>query len=241
MRVVTDDGLTLDGWYFKTKSKNPKGLILHFHGNAQNVSTHFMYLWQSVELDYDYFVFDYRGFGKSQGEPTPKGVIQDGLAAIKWSEDKMKERKISSLILFCQSLGGAICMRTLALRPDLNPDALVIDSSFSSYRSVARTVAQSSWLLWVLQPVAWLMVDNSEAPASVMPHLKAKNFLVVHGDADQVVAYHHGKKIHKLLPEPKEFWTIPNGKHTDFLFVDNFRYRIQFFSWLDKVTAASRE
>lgn len=232
--------MELEGWYFKTKNKTPKGFIVHFHGNAQNVSTHFSYLWQATEVGYDYFVFDYRGFGKSQGAPTPKGVVMDGLKALEWSTEKMKERKITSLVMFCQSLGGAICMRSLASRPDLNPDALVIDSSFSSYRSVARTVAQSSWILWLLQPVAWLIVDNSEAPQEQLPTLRAKNFLVVHGDADQVVNYRHGKKIFNLLPEPKEFWSIPSGTHTDFLFVDQWKYRIQFYAWLEKKLGSSR-
>lgn len=234
IKFKTVDGIELEAWYFKSKEKTPKGLITHFHGNAQNVSTHFMYLWQAADMGYDYFVFDYRGFGNSQGIPNPKGVVSDGLAALQWSLDKMKERKISSLIVFCQSLGGAICMRALNLRPDINPDVLVIDSSFSSYRSVARTVARSSWLLWVLQPIAWLIVDNSEAPQDSLHLLKAKNYLVVHGDMDRVVAYSHGEKIYKLLPEPKEFWKIPGGGHADFLFTEEFKYRTQFYIWLQQ-------
>ncbi len=228
------DGTVLEGWYFKTEQQKPKGLILHFHGNAQNVSTHFMFLWRVVDLGYDYFVFDYRGFGNSQGVATPKGVVSDGVSAIEWSQGKMKERGIESLTVFCQSLGGAICAKSLSLKPELTVDNLVIDSSFPSYRSVARSVAQSSWVLWLLQPVAWLIVDNSESPQDVFPKLKAKRFLVIHGDNDRVVAFRHGERIFSLLPEPKEFWRIPEGQHTDFLFTDEGRYRIKFYAWLEK-------
>lgn len=228
------DGTALEGWYFKTDHEKPKGLILHFHGNAQNVSTHFMFLWRVVDLGFDYFVFDYRGFGKSEGVATPNGVVKDGLAAIEWSQAKMKERRLTTFTVFCQSLGGAICAKTLSLAPDLVVDNLVIDSSFPSYRSVARSVVQSSWLLWALQPVAWLVADNSESPQDVFPKLKAKRYLVIHGDNDRVVAFRHGERIFSLLPEPKEFWRIPNGQHTDFLFTDEGRYRIKFYAWLSQ-------
>lgn len=231
---TSTDGTKLEAWYFKTTHKKPKGFIIHFHGNAQNVSTHFTYLWKVGEVGYDYFVFDYRGFGKSEGTPTPAGVVQDGLAALKWSQAKMKERGISSLTVFCQSLGGAICAKTLSLVPEFPVDNVVIDSSFPSYRSVARSVAQSNWLLWVLQPVAWLIADNSQSPQDVFGDLKAKRFLVVHGDNDNVVSFRHGEKIFSLLPEPKEFWRISNGQHTDFLFIDEGKYRIKFYAWLDR-------
>lgn len=228
------DGTVLEGWYFKSSQNKPKGFIIHFHGNAQNVSTHFTYLWKVGEIGFDYFVFDYRGFGRSQGVPTPRGVVNDGLGALQWSTDKMKERGITSLTVFCQSLGGAICAKTLSLVPNLPVDNIVIDSSFPSYRSVARSVARSSWVLWLLQPVAWLIADNSESPQDVFGHLKAKRFLVIHGDRDGVVSFHHGERIFSLLPEPKEFWRIPDGQHTDFLFKDEGKYRIQFYTWLDR-------
>lgn len=233
VRFKSSDGTELEGWYFKTTQKRSNGLILHFHGNAQNISTHFAFLWNSTQLGYDYFIFDYRGYGKSQGEPTPAAVVKDGEAALDWAQIKAKDKNIP-LIVFCQSLGGAICMKSLSHRPDLNPKALIIDSSFSSYRSEARTVASRSWLLWLLQPVAWLIVDNSQAPQDDLKDLKAQNFLVVHGDEDQVVDVDHGKKIYEKLPEPKEFWLIPDGQHTDFLVREQKQYQIKFFAWLEK-------
>lgn len=235
IQFKTADGLTLEGWYFPSQQKEVKGLILHFHGNAQNVSTHFMYLYDAPQLGYDYFVFDYRGFGRSEGKPNPQGVIKDGDAAILWAQQKMQQRSIKNLIFFCQSLGGAICLRTLAKNPVVTPQALVIDSSFSSYRSVARSVAQSTWLLWLLQPIAWLIVDNSEAPHDDLPFIKANKILIIHGDNDRVIAKKHGDRLFKRLPEPKEYWEIPNGQHTDFLFIKDGEYKVRFYAWLEKL------
>lgn len=234
VRFKSTDGTELEAWYFKSETKKPKALILHFHGNAQNISTHFGFLWDSVKLGYDYFIFDYRGYGRSQGEPTPAGVVEDGISALVWAQAKAEERKIP-LIVFCQSLGGAICMKSLSYKNDVNPKALVIDSSFSSYRSEARTVAASSWILWLFQPLAWLIADNSQAPQEDLPYLKAQNFLVVHGEEDHVVDIQHGKKIFEKLPEPKEFWIIPNGVHTDFLVRPDKEYAIKFYAWLERI------
>ncbi|MCB9072354.1 MAG: alpha/beta hydrolase [Bdellovibrionaceae bacterium] len=230
----TSDGLILVGWYFKTQQK-PKGLIVHFHGNAQNVSTHFFNLWKVGDIGYDYFIFDYRGYGFSQGKPNPKGTVLDGLAALKWAKEKQEERKAKDLVVFCQSLGGPICMKSLAEQNEVHPTALVIDSSFYSYRSAARGVARSSWLVWPFQPIAWLMVDNSESPIDDLHNLKAKQYLVVHGQDDRVISFSNGKRLFEKLPEPKELWEIPHGQHTDFLFNDNGKYRIKFYTWLNKL------
>lgn len=233
VKFQSGDGTELEGWYFKTTAKNPKGFIVHFHGNAQNLSTHFGFLWFTPREGYDYFIFDYRGYGYSNGTPSPKGLVLDGHSALAWVNTKRKERGNPPLIVFCQSLGGAVCMKTLAEEKDLVPEALIIDSSFASYRSVARTVVSNSWLFWLFQPVAWLIADNSQSPLNDLPHLKAKKFLVVHGEKDQVIDVQHGQKIFKNLPEPKDLWLIPNGVHTDFLYRNNNEYRKKFLQWLE--------
>ena len=226
------DGTQLEAWYFKTIEKNPKGLILHFHGNAQNLSTHFGFLWKSVAQGYDYMIFDYRGYGNSQGKPDPAGLVLDGRAALKWAEDQRQKRGNIPLIVFCQSLGGAVCTKALSEEKDIIPKVLVIDSSFSNYRSVARSVFSSSWLLWIFQPIAWIFADNSQSPQNDIKNLKAGRFLVVHGEKDQVVDIQHGKNLFDKLSDPKELWIIPNGQHIDFLVRNNGEYRNRFYNWL---------
>src|SRR5262245_39943051 len=60
------DGTKLNGWFFPAKTKKPKGTIVQFHGNAQNISTHFFSLIWLIEEGYNFFTFDYRGYGKSE-------------------------------------------------------------------------------------------------------------------------------------------------------------------------------
>jgi uncharacterized protein len=235
IKFLADDGTKLEGWYFSSTLKiKTKALIVHFHGNAQNISTHANYFYSTADLGYDYFIFDYRGFGHSEGEPTPKKLLLDGAAALDWARARAKERNLP-IVLIGQSLGGAVLMKTLAVYDKtFVPDVLVIDSSFCNYRSAARRVLAKSWVTWLLQPVGWLIVDNSQAPQEDLPSLKAKNIMVIHGTADFVVDYALGEQVFSLLPEPKEFMTIPDGYHTDFMFNDEGRYRFKFLAWLDK-------
>jgi pimeloyl-ACP methyl ester carboxylesterase len=227
---ASEDGTQLHGWLFH--AEHPKGTIVHFHGNAQNLSAHFRFLRHAVVAGYDHFIFDYRGYGQSAGKPEPLGVVADGRAALRWARARTPA---APLIVFGQSLGGAIALRTLS---DLNGEVpvrlLVLDSTFMNYRSAARRVLAQTWLTWPLQPVAWAVVDNAGAPPADLRGLKVGRAIVVHGRADRVVPYVLGQRVFEALPEPKEMWEVPGGVHTDFLWRLSFEKR--FFAALDQAS-----
>ena len=77
----TPDGLMLHGWFLKS-SEESKGTILFLHGNAENISTHVNNVLWLVENGFDVLIFDYRGYGKSEGDPTLEGVHVDAEAAL---------------------------------------------------------------------------------------------------------------------------------------------------------------
>lgn len=223
------DGTPISAWHFKSPLKR-KGIIVHFHGNAQNMTSHFSFLSSAPFQGYDHLIFDYRGYGKTPGKPTPKNTVSDSIDVLRWTQKKFSETPI---IVFGQSLGGAIALRALIeLRNEFSPHAVIIDSSFTSYRSVARTILQSHWITWPLQPLGWLIVDNSMAPGEQIKELKPTPFLIVHGKSDPVVAHVHGERIYSLAPSPKDLWLIEGGRHTDFMFRQDFRKR--FYEFLEQ-------
>src|SRR4051794_28452662 len=73
---ASEDGTRLSGWYFK--AKDPKGVIVFFHGNGENISTHFAALVWVLDHGYEFFIFDYRGYGASEGELDRAGAVSDG-------------------------------------------------------------------------------------------------------------------------------------------------------------------
>lgn len=226
-------GKRLHGWYFKANQNPPKGLAVHFHGNAQNLSAHYLFLREATDKGFDYFIFDYEGYGQSEGTPSPGNLILDGVSALEWARAKSPALPI---IIFAQSLGGNVAINSLTefLKMDSRPSsikALVIDSSFASYRSAARKVVSRHLLTWILQPVAWLIVDNSGSADGKIEKVSPIPVLIIHGEKDNVVDFSLGQRLFDQAREPKEMWTIPNGGHTDFLSRPDWNRR--FFEKLD--------
>lgn len=231
VNLTASDGTKLHAWMFRSPQRPAKATVLLFHGNAQNLSTHFFSLYWSIDQGFDYLIFDYRGYGESEGKPSPEGSVQDGKAALDWLIAHKDES--SPLIIFGQSLGGAVALR-VACEEKTKFDKIIVDSTFPSYRSIARKVMTRSWLTWPFQWLGWLVMNDSYAPADCIQNISPKPVLVVHGTADNVVEYEMGEKVFELAREPKEFWKIEDGLHTDFLFRDNLRYQSRLKDWILK-------
>ena len=134
---ISTDGTKLHGWLLSSdKTKKKKGLILHFHGNAHNLTCHWMNLGWLTKSGYDIFIFDYRGYGLSKGQANQQGLNKDSIAALNWAYEKQKS--YPKFIVYGQSLGGAVSMRALKdfeHRDEI--DLFVLDSTFISYQSIA--------------------------------------------------------------------------------------------------------
>lgn len=240
--IMTTDSTTLHGWWIQSKPspKNsnpsnihePLGTILQFHGNAQNMTAHFVYLAWLVPLGFDLVVFDYRGYGKSKGEPTRDGLILDGLAVMNWVRTHARSK---DLVVIGQSLGGAVAIPTIAQTGTTGIKALVIDSSFASYREVAQLKLGDIWLTWPFQyPLSYLVTDNHSPQDSVQTITIPKLF--IHAIGDPVVPYSTGRALYEAANPPKEFWTIPVGGvgdgHTGAFGDQNPFYRKRLVSYL---------
>ena len=212
-----EDKTQLSGWLIPNQSKKVKksrGLVVLFHGNAQNISTHFANLAWVVKEGYDLFIWDYRGYGKSEGESTPDGIFQDSLAALDHVRKLSRNKSYKKLILFGQSLGGVVLMRALEEdRFNKTGDFVVLDSTFSSYQDIAFDRLKSSAVTFIFSPISYLLISDQYAPKRFLTENKRPT-LVIHGDADQVVPLNFGKEIYeKLQTKRKWLWKIPKGRH----------------------------
>jgi hypothetical protein len=93
-----------------------------------------------------------------------------------------------------------------------------------------------SYLTYLLKPIAGAMVDNSESPIDDIPQISPIPLLVVHGTKDRVLNYSLGKRIFDLAQEPKEFWSIPDGQHLEFMFREEGKYGAKFFDRVDLIS-----
>lgn len=208
----SSDGTPLHGWWLPAKGK-AIGTILYLHGNAENISTHIANINWLPEQGYNVFIFDYRGYGKSQGTTKIDGIISDAESAIS-TVLALPENHNNSVIVFGQSLGGAIAIYATAHTPErAHVKALVVESSFSSYRQIAREKFGSFWLTWPLQyPLSWTITDRY-SPIKAIPEITPIPLLLIYGQNDRIVPAHHGLQLFEAAHEPKKLWLIPNGHH----------------------------
>lgn len=200
---ATADSLTLSGWFIP--SKRNRRTILFCHGNAGNISHRLDSIKLLNELGMNIFIFDYRGYGKSDGGiPDEKGSYRDAEAA--W-EYLTTVRNIDprNIIIFGRSLGGAVAAELALKKPAA---ALVIESSFTSIKDLGAK-------LYPFLPVRLL----SKYEYNTLEKVKAIESpkLIIHSRNDELVPYEYGRRIFKAAREPKQFLELSGGHNDGFL------------------------
>lgn len=197
VRFSTEDGLTLDGWF--VPSPGAQQVILFFHGNAGNISHRIESLRLFHELGFDCMIFDYRGYGRSDGKPSEHGTYRDAEAAWRYLT---VERNIppQRIVLLGRSLGAAIATQ-LASRH--TPAALVIESAFTSLTDLAAKV------YWFV-PVR--LLSRYHYPVARYLKSVASPVLVVHSRDDELIPFAHGRRLFEIANTPKQFLEI-RGSH----------------------------
>jgi alpha-beta hydrolase superfamily lysophospholipase len=208
--IVAADGTQLMTMFCPAKGKHSRGILIQFHGNAQNMNAHYRFLSWLIEEGYSLTTFDYRGYGESGGESSRDGIRMDAQAFVR---EVRRLYATERRIFYGQSLGGAVMMRALideGLRED---ETYIFEGTFLSYRAVARTALASRWFLWPLQPLSWVLITDTHAPNGDAAVFAGKRVILIHGEADPVVPISHGENISRTMQQP--LWRITNGKHLD--------------------------
>lgn len=231
----SSDGTRLHAWLLKHKgSGESKGLITFFHGNAQNLTSHAFILSWLTSHGYDLFIFDYRGYGLSEGLASHSRLPLDAQAALEYSHTLLKKHSYPHWILYGQSLGGAVLARALVDYKDhSDADLLVLDSTFSSYLDLAKDKMRGVWLLYPLLPLAPFLISDEYASA---PHLGkiTTPTLVIHGERDLIIPAKFGSQIYERLNAVKWYWKLPDAGHIDGFFIESEKLKPRFLAFLEQ-------
>lgn len=218
------DGVRLHAWYFPASGK-PRGTVLVMHGNAENLSRHVNSVLWLVQEGFNLFIFDYRGFGLSEGKPTLPGIHLDAAAALE-QVLALPETEEKGLVVLGQSIGGAIAVHTLAASPQRSRVALLaLDSTPASYRLIAREKLAGVFFTWPLQYPLSLLFDDDYSPVRHIGSLAPLPLLIIHGTRDPVVPEHHGELLFAAAGEPKEYWAASPEGHVMSFADGNLRQR----------------
>lgn len=186
----------LHGWF----AKRPSRLVtLHLHGNAGNITHRLVSAAHILSAGSSVLLLDYRGYGRSAGRPTERGLYDDAEAAYEWliAQGYTPEQ----IIPHGESLGTAVATHLAVNR---RCAGLILEAPFTSARAVAAKV-----LPLVGPALVWGYDTKSRITRVRVP------VLIVHGDEDEVIAYEFGEELFRAAPEPKSFWTIRGATHND--------------------------
>ena len=206
------DGLRLHGWWLHA-NQAPKGIVLFAHGNAQNISTHIGSVYWLPAQGYDVFLFDYRGYGLSEGTPTLPGIHHDFAAALKYVFDRPDINK-DNVFVFGQSLGAAVVLVATTTSPYKSRlRAVIAEGAFTSYRSVAQEKLAGSWLTWLFQWPLSFTINDDFRPIDDVAKISPTPLLLIHSEADEIIPFHNALELYAAAREPKKLWVVKNLSH----------------------------
>jgi len=203
------DGTRLFGWY--VESSGSPAVLLWCHGNAGNIINRLDNLRELYHLGLSVFLFDYRGYGRSQGRPSEEGLYQDALGAYAHVTGTRRIRP-ERIVLFGRSLGAAVAGEVASKRPVAG---LILESSFPSVEALAR-------FHYFGLPVHWLIGARFNL-ADKLKHVSVP-ILVIHGDQDEIVPIHLGRQVFEAAKDPKAFYVVPGADHNNLYLVGGRAY-----------------
>ncbi len=210
------DGIRLHGWYIPYAERDR--VLLFFHGNAGNMS----HRGESIEifhrLGLNIFIFDYRGYGQSEGKPSESGLYADARAAWQYLTDT-KGFKKENITIFGRSLGGAVAAELAA---EVQPGSLILESTFSSAKEMANTV---------LPVMSHLVPLRFEFETAVYIKQVSSPLLIVHSPDDEIIPYRLGEKVYQAANEPKSFLKL-QGDHNGGFLMSQPRYEQELGKFL---------
>jgi fermentation-respiration switch protein FrsA (DUF1100 family) len=198
--LTTADGVRIHGWWFATDAADCATLFLH--GNAGNVTHRIDHAQAVLEAGSSALVLDYRGYGKSGGLPTERGLYRDADAGYDWliaagfSSDKV--------IIHGESLGAAVATELAARRTSA---ALVLESPFSSLADMANRLVPFLGTALIRGFDTRAKIERVRCP-----------LLIIHGDTDQIIPISQARAVFAAANEPKTFWPVHRAGHNDLLY-----------------------
>ena len=200
VRFPASDGVRLHGWYVPGRGDLT---WIWFHGNAGNIGhrlENLMLLHR--RLGVNIFLFDYRGYGRSEGKVSEKGTYRDARAALEYVVSQ-KDTDPHKLVYFGRSLGAAIAVE---LATQLHPRGLILESPFTSIKDMAKKV-------FPLLPL-YLLVRTKYDSLSRIDKVSCP-LLIIHGDMDEIVPIGQAMKLYERAQEPKQLYVIPGAGHSE--------------------------
>lgn len=214
---LTSDGVRLHGWLFRSPFADRRSaLLVYCHGNAGNITDRASIAAELARRGVSTLLFDWRGYGKSEGRPSESALLKDALAAYDFAafgrEGPRSGAEGPDIAMYGESLGGPYAAYVAAHR---KVRCVVIENSFPSLCAMGNTLYHPLPLGWfapfALRTTRWL--DAAGVPV-----------LVMHGKRDAVIPFSLGNELYEGLRVPKEMLVSETGGHCETANAEGARY-----------------
>ncbi len=193
-----EDGSLINGVHFKVP--NSKGVVYYLKGNSRSVKGWGKFARDFVSKGYDFFMFDYRGFGKSSGKRTEQALYNDAQSVYKWLSSVYPEEQI---VIYGRSMGSGIATRIASWN---RPKMLILDAPYYSFLYQVRRYG--FWL-----PLKWLLRYKLRSDQFIKK--VTCPIYIIHGNKDRLLSYKQGQMLAAAAPDRATLITIEGGYHNN--------------------------
>ena len=206
VKIKTTDNVIINGLYFSENRNKRKMVLISFHGNAENIYVQFDHGVKLFRMGVDVLLVSYRGYAKSRGSPSEKGIYTDGRSALDYAINVLGYN-INNIIICGRSIGTTVAVE-ISQKRDIA--GLILLSPLSSGQDFVKSMGMSSMKF---------LVGSSFDSISKINNIRCP-LLVIHGDSDEVISYSLGYKLFDEYNGKKEFIYIKNGGHNNLAIID---------------------
>ena len=184
VRFKASDGTSLAAWYAPARGKQ-QVVFVFFFGNGGHLGMRRTDMLGVMEQGYGVLALNYRGYGKSEGNPTEEGLYDDAHTAITWLKAKGTAEK--NMMIYGESLGSGIAIE-MATYFDFK--GIILESPYTS-------IIEAGAYHYPYVPVSLLLKDRYDSIAKVSQ--VDEPVLIVHGTDDRIVPFAQGKALHSAF------------------------------------------
>ncbi|HET6244600.1 MAG: alpha/beta fold hydrolase [Bacteroidetes bacterium] len=210
VEITNHKNKKLHGIILRPSKRIAKANIIFLHGNGGNVSTWIHRVKPFADHGYNVLLFDYEGYGKSEGKPSHKNLLKDSQLFLDYLVNNNKTENLK-IVLMGHSMGGNLAVE-IAKRNQDKIDVLIIEGAFSSHKNIAIRFVPDK-----IKPLAKLLVRAPYSALEAIKEIKNMQKLIIHSYEDQVCLMSMSEQLFEDAVEPKELWKI-NGEHCRAIF-----------------------
>lgn len=229
--IKINENVSLHAWRFKTKQPI-KGVVIQFHGNGENMTSHYVSAAWVTNHGYDLFTFDYRGYGQSSGVPSFPEVVSDSLKVLEFVSAQYNDQP-PPMIVYGQSLGSVIAYNTVRYSK-IKVDQMILEGGIYSLNQISAEVLSKHWLTWLFQPMGHVLISHKYNFKKVAKDFPKIPVLLLHSKPDPIIPYRQSEKIIKKLDVPVKCLKLVEEKsHTNIGNVAKGKYRSEILDFIE--------